>query len=112
MGKIDEMSLSESLDSDPTSKSGNQDQPHQHLNKSADHIDNSLEEKQDSEEAKVNMGRKKEDMKMKKLMKDKLKVTNVPKMYLYSEETGEEGLFSEKFDFHGFLGTGSFGFVV
>lgn len=51
-------------------------------------------------------------MKMKKLMKDKLKVTNVPKMYLYSEETGEEGLFSEQFDFHGFLGTGSFGFVV
>lgn len=110
--KIDEMSLFESLESLVTSKSGTIAEPLPMLNKSVDLIDQSLEEKQDSDEAKANIGRKKEDMKMKKLMRDKLKVTNVPKMYLYSEETGEECTFSEKFDFHGFLGTGSFGFVV
>jgi hypothetical protein len=82
------------------------------INKSVELVDQSKEDKQDSDEVKHNIGKKKEELKFKQLIKDKLKVTNVPKMYLYNPETEEENVFSDLYDFKGFLGTGSFGFVV
>ena len=65
----------------------------------------------DSHEAKANVGKDKEALKLRKLLKRKLRVTNVPKIWLETDE--EEGCyFGDLFDFKGFLGTGSFGFVV
>lgn len=54
----------------------------------------------------------KDYIKMRKLIKQKLKVTNIPKMKLFDEERHEEYVFSDFFEFKSFLGAGSFGFVV
>lgn len=65
----------------------------------------------DSFEAKQNAGKRKQDLKMKSILKEKLKVTSVPNIKLENDE-GEVCLFKDLFTFHEFLGVGSFGFVV
>lgn len=54
----------------------------------------------------------KDYLKIKKLIKQKLRVTNIPKMKLIDDEQQEEYLFEDFFEFKSFLGAGSFGFVV
>ena len=54
----------------------------------------------------------KEEHRIKKLIKQKLKVTKIPLMKLYDEDTEEDFLFKDFYEFVGFLGAGSFGFVI
>lgn len=58
------------------------------------------------------MGKKIDEVKLKKLMKEKLKATNVPRILLVHQDDDEKVRFEDLFEFKGFLGTGSFGFVV
>ena len=66
----------------------------------------------DSDENKANMGKKDDYVKYKKIIREKLKVTSVPNIRLIKSETSEVFLFQDFFDFKGYLGAGSFGFVV
>jgi serine/threonine protein kinase len=80
--------------------------------KSDDGIAPNLE---DSQEAKAMVGKNDDELKFRKLIKEKLKVTKIPKLQL-KENSGLAGEkiynFSEFYKFNNFLGAGSFGFVV
>lgn len=65
----------------------------------------------DSQEEKLRFSLPKERLKLKRLMKEKLKVTNIAGIKL-EEESGEKIKFRNLFTFKHFLGTGGFGFVV
>lgn len=45
-------------------------------------------------------------------MKEKLKVTKIPKLQLIDKKDNTQHNFNEFYDYIKFLGTGSFGFVV
>jgi serine/threonine protein kinase len=45
-------------------------------------------------------------------MKEKLKVTKIPKLQLIDKKDNTKHYFNEYYDYIKFLGTGSFGFVV
>ena len=45
-------------------------------------------------------------------MKEKLKVTKIPKLQLIDKKENTKHYFNEYYDYIKFLGTGSFGFVV
>ena len=68
----------------------------------------------ESDEQKAIMGKDNQQIKFRKLLKEKLKVTNVPGIKLLPRGVTdpEPTLFSEQFHFEKFLGTGTFGFVV
>jgi|TARA_B110000305_G_C19358404_1_gene598127 hypothetical protein len=61
------------------------------------------------------VGKNDDELKFRKLIKEKLKVTKIPKLQL-KENSGLAGEkiynFSEFYKFNNFLGAGSFGFVV
>jgi len=59
----------------------------------------------------VVFGKNQEQIKVRKLIKEKLKATSIPDLQLIDQE-GEVTLFSDLFTFDSFLGTGTFGFVV
>jgi serine/threonine protein kinase len=69
---------------------------------------------EDSHEEKVIVGKTKEQLRIRKLLKERLSVTQVPKLIF--EELRKEGIhrmhFEELYQFEKFLGIGSFGFVV
>lgn len=80
-----------------------------------ENVEQPKEKGQDSDEIdeiKANVGKKIDEVKLKKLMKEKLKATNVPRLMLVHEDNLEKVRFENLFEFKGFLGTGSFGFVV
>ena len=58
------------------------------------------------------VGKPIEELKFRKLIKQKLKVTKIPNLMLEDKETGELHSFEKYYKFVSFLGTGSFGFVV
>jgi hypothetical protein len=66
----------------------------------------------DSQEAKVIVGKPAAELKYRKQIKEKLKVTKIPDLMLEEIETGETHNFNKLYKFISFLGTGSFGFVV
>lgn len=66
----------------------------------------------DSQEAKVIVGKPAEELKYRKQIKEKLKVTKIPDLMLEEVESGETHNFNKLYKFISFLGTGSFGFVV
>lgn len=66
----------------------------------------------DSQEAKVIVGKPEKELKFRKQLKEKLRVTKVPEMRLKDVETEVTHKFNELYEFVSFLGTGSFGFVV
>ena len=57
------------------------------------------------------VGKPEEELKFRYLLKEKLQVTNVPDLKLITQ-SGEKHRFGDYYEFHKFLGTGSFGFVV
>jgi uncharacterized protein YrzB (UPF0473 family) len=65
----------------------------------------------DSYEARALFGKNNEQIKMHKLIKEKLRATSIPNLKLI-DQNGDVTLFSDLFTFESFLGTGSFGFVV
>lgn len=91
---------------------GNKEEDQLNEVKSDDGIAPNLE---DSQEAKAMVGKNDDELKFRKLIKEKLKVTKIPKLQL-KENSGLAGEkiynFSEFYKFHNFLGAGSFGFVV
>lgn len=66
----------------------------------------------DSQEAKVIVGKPEKELKFRKQLKEKLKVTNVPEMKLKDVDTDVTQKFNDLYQFISFLGTGTFGFVV
>lgn len=65
----------------------------------------------DSSEAKINIGKPKEEIRLRKLMKHKLQTTSIPNLE-FEDNEGNTYKFSDFYDYHKFLGCGSFGFVV
>lgn len=57
------------------------------------------------------MGKPLEEIKLRKLMKQKLQTTSIPDLE-FEDCEGNLFKFSEFYDYHKFLGCGSFGFVV
>ena len=57
------------------------------------------------------VGKPAEELKFRKLIKEKLKVTKIPKLVL-EDDSGEVQSFNDLYEFKSFLGTGGFGFVV
>ena len=57
------------------------------------------------------VGKPQEELKFRSILKEKLQVTNVPDMKLVAQD-GAKYQFSKLYEFHKFLGTGSFGFVI
>jgi hypothetical protein len=52
-----------------------------------------------------------DDIKMRKLIKEKLKVTKIPRLKL-ADDVGNTTNFNELYEYQSFLGAGGFGFVV
>lgn len=75
--------------------------------------EDSLKEDQveDSNEAKALVGKPIEEIKLRRLMKQKLQVTSIPDLD-FEDIDGNVYKFSDFYDYHKFLGSGSFGFVV
>jgi len=59
----------------------------------------------------VIVGKNKDQIKFRSLIKEKLKATSIPDIKL-EDDQGEITLLSELYTFESFLGTGTFGFVV
>jgi serine/threonine protein kinase len=57
------------------------------------------------------VGKPKEEIRLRRLMKQKLQTTNIPDLE-FEDREGNFIKFSEFYDYHKFLGCGSFGFVV
>eukprot|EP00347_Sterkiella_histriomuscorum_P022213 403331274 len=66
---------------------------------------------EDSNEAKALVGKPMEEIRLRKLMKQKLQTTSIPKLD-FDDHEGNSTKFEEIYDYHKFLGCGSFGFVV
>lgn len=68
----------------------------------------------ESDEERAIMGKDDQQIKFRKLLKEKLKVTDVPCIKLIPIDTADPQpvLFSSLYTFESFLGTGTFGFVV
>lgn len=70
-----------------------------------------IEREAEEEEAMNMVGKHDDEVKARKIIKEKLKVTKVPKLVLgYKDE--QKIYFGEYYEYIRFLGTGSFGFVV
>ena len=65
----------------------------------------------DSNEAKAMVGKPVEEIRLRKLMKEKLQTTSIPALE-FEDHDGTTYKFDEFYDYHKFLGAGSFGFVV
>ena len=63
-------------------------------------------------EAKAMVGKGQDEINFRKLLKEKLKVTKIPRLKLEDKDSGEMYYFSQFYEFEKFLGAGSFGFVV
>lgn len=57
------------------------------------------------------VGKPQEEVKFRKLLREKLKVTKIPKL-VFEGDDGTKTRFKDLYKFEKFLGTGSFGFVV
>ncbi|CDW82180.1 protein kinase domain containing protein [Stylonychia lemnae] len=66
---------------------------------------------EDSNEAKAMIGKPMEEIRLRKLMKEKLQTTSIPSLE-FEDAEGNTIKFEEIYDYHKFLGCGSFGFVV
>ena len=53
-----------------------------------------------------------QELKFRKLIKAKLRVTKIPKIKLEDTDTNELKTFGDYYEFNSFLGAGGFGFVV
>jgi hypothetical protein len=73
--------------------------------------DTSDDEGADSNEVKAMVGKPVEEIRLRKLMKEKLRTTTIPKLQ-FEEFDGTFYSFEHFYDFHKSLGCGSFGFVV
>lgn len=69
------------------------------------------ENEEDSIEAKAMVGKPLEEVKLRKLMKQKLQTTSIPALE-FDDHDGTSMRFDQLYDYHKFLGCGSFGFVV
>jgi hypothetical protein len=69
------------------------------------------EQAEDSNEAKALVGKPIEEIKLRRLMKQKLQATSIPDLD-FEDIEGNVSKFSDFYDYHKFLGSGSFGFVV
>jgi hypothetical protein len=58
------------------------------------------------------IGKPYEEIRFRKLLKEKLKVTKIPNLHLENNSADECVYFKDYYNFHQFLGAGSFGFVV
>jgi serine/threonine protein kinase len=66
---------------------------------------------EDSNEAKAMVGKPMEEIRLRKLMKEKLQTTSIPSLE-FEDHEGSIVKFEDIYDYHKFLGCGSFGFVV
>lgn len=57
------------------------------------------------------VGKPMEEIRLRKLMKEKLQTTSIPKLE-FEDAEGNFSRFEDYYDYHKFLGCGSFGFVV
>ena len=57
------------------------------------------------------VGKPVEEIRLRKLMKEKLQTTSIPKLE-FEDHDGTTYKFDDFYDYHKFLGAGSFGFVV
>ena len=57
------------------------------------------------------MGKTEEERKLRELMREKLSTTSIPDL-MFEDIEGHQIKFSELYDYHRFLGSGAFGFVV
>jgi hypothetical protein len=57
------------------------------------------------------VGKHEDELKFRKLLKERLKVTKIPKLK-FEDDNGVITNFNDLYEFKNFLGTGSFGFVV
>jgi hypothetical protein len=57
------------------------------------------------------VGKPEDELKFRKLLKERLKVTKIPKLK-FEDDNGDITNFNDLYEFKNFLGTGSFGFVV
>jgi len=63
-------------------------------------------------EAKAMVGKAQEEINFRKILKEKLKVTKIPRLRLEDKDSGEIFSFNDFYEFKKFLGGGSFGYVV
>lgn len=66
---------------------------------------------EDFQEAKAMVGKPEDELKFRKLLKERLKVTKIPKLK-FEDDNGVITNFNDLYEFKNYLGTGSFGFVV
>ena len=59
----------------------------------------------------MKVGKTIDEIKIRKLIKEKLKVTKIPKLKL-ADDVGNTKNFNELYEYQNFLGAGGFGFVI